>query len=218
MWFPYGNRCSRAVPNLGWRVTPSAGAKRRRFRLPRFAPPRGDFIESPRRLAGPRLGCERIQRVRQERGLFAVTASTGKSRGLNKMLNHIGESRFSGVDGWLLFFCFTLILFRPGAVVAGFLLHHAQWAPLHRASPGAAWFGLFSSVAWTAIGVYLGYCIYALKPQSIRWTKKYLCAEVIFSLIGARVGPWALRTIVFDAIWLLYLYNSQQVKVLFAET
>lgn len=133
------------------------------------------------------------------------------------MLNLNEESRFRDVDGWLLFFCFTLVLFRPGAFVAGFLRDRAQWIPLYRASPGAAWFGLFSSLAWNAIGVYLGYCIYSLNPQSIRWTKNYLWAEIIFSLIGTRVRPWALRSIAFDTAWLLYLYNSRQVKAVFRE-
>jgi len=128
------------------------------------------------------------------------------------MLDLDGDSKFNGVGGWLLFFCFTLVFFRPGALIAWSLMGHAQWMPLFQQAPVAAWVGLLTEIVWKVFGIYLGYSIYILKPKSIRWTKNYLWAEMILSLIGARVRPWALRTIAYDIIWLLYLYNSRQVK------
>ena len=122
-------------------------------------------------------------------------------------------SSLSGVRGWLLFFCISLVIFRP--LVYLFALSSGQ---------DLSWAAMALPIAICAFGVYAGVELWRIAPAAVKKAKAFLWTYLALTVAaGVLVVSESeevkgedlsdmLRSIIFFCFWYLYLLRSQRVR------
>jgi len=132
------------------------------------------------------------------------------------------DTRFEGVSGWLAFFCVIHVFVRPIFLLIRLTVGYQNWYSIWNRGTlhGSTNFvlGAIFDIVWSCIGVTIGYAIYTLRPQSIRWAKTYLLVGVALSVVALLSGRRSGLGGIGNIVWYSYLEYSDQVRRLFPKT
>ena len=133
-------------------------------------------------------------------------------------------SRYKGVSGWLLFFCISLTILIPLKIMAeyggrGVDIWHIR---------GVSTDGLLS-LALATSSIYVGVCLWRVRPGAVKKAKLFLWFVLAFALAGDVLSIVADSSVVYAAagravgsviavsIWLSYFSSSKRVAATYKE-
>jgi hypothetical protein len=132
-------------------------------------------------------------------------------------LTAIGRD-LQGVGGWLLFFCFGLVLLRPAFVV---------WQIISARDMIAAALEMAPSIVRTVAGLTVGILVWQVRPFALSILRIYFC---VIGALGALGIVWfavsnsrsagenllpSMLSLSFTVIWFLYFHRSVRVRATF---
>lgn len=148
----------------------------------------------------------------------------------------VPDSKLTGVRGWLLFFCVTLVFLNPLATLGMFGFSLSQLTPLFTTFPGLLILAMVDgliSLTLMSFSVYAGVSLWRVRPGAVKLAKTFLLAGVVYVLVaplftlfaglpaGAAVSALpdayvgAVRSLAYYAIWFNYLNTSKRVQATF---
>jgi hypothetical protein len=130
-------------------------------------------------------------------------------------LRHVRQSpSSSGVEGWLLFLCFVLVIFFPIGVL---LELRAVW--LRMLAMPEVQFGVMLVIAvdtaMLGLAIAAGLLLYRVRPIGVRLAQLFFALRLMIAIVAAvenRTAESALAIIVSLA-WLIYLFTSERVRL-----
>ncbi len=147
-------------------------------------------------------------------------------------------SRYKGVKGWLLFFCISLTILDPAAAVINLSLVVTISRPLFEKSPALLRLVTVSgacTIALALLGIYAGLSMWKVLPNAVKAARLYLMSVFYYSIFAIYlpnlVGMTGdslkelkdaslvnnIRTILYIAIWYVYLRISKRVKATYGK-
>lgn len=131
------------------------------------------------------------------------------------------EERLEGIGGWLLFFIFTLIIFRP-LYTLYYLLVNPDFYYTGGILDYATVLITLIFIIWAIV---VGILLYKKHHSAVKWAKEFLLIDLATNLLFLGLSFWALteaeldlilydtfRGIVYFTIWFSYLSKSERVK------
>ena len=115
------------------------------------------------------------------------------------------KENLNGIDGWLLFFIISLIIFSP---LFNLYLLFSQIGTLLFAD-------MIRMLASISLFIVTGIFLWTKKPYAVKFAKIFLITTFILNLISAVYYydySDIVRGIIYFIIWIPYLYNSKRVR------
>ena len=150
-----------------------------------------------------------------------------------------GDEKLKGVRGWLLFFCFSLTVLDPSAVIFNLFTAADAAKPYFAEDPGLLRLVLANGVAGIALSVfslYAGISLWKRLPGAPAVARKYLLTVLAYSVLApflpylfgptklggsresfALISINSLFTILYVGAWYLYLDRSRRVRATYGE-
>jgi len=145
----------------------------------------------------------------------------------------VAPRRYQGVDGWLLLFCLSLVIFSPLVRLAALIRAHGAVLRLADRYPGLLITTLVDGtlgLALTAFSIYAGLSLWRIRPGAVRTAEIYLlcflCYQGIAAVLPFMAGFPASANqaltestaknltpaLLYFGLWYSYLQKSQRVK------
>ncbi len=142
-------------------------------------------------------------------------------------------SKYYGVKGWLLFFCFSLIILGPGFVLYNIITAYEDIGPVIEEFPNVFVIVVIDTVlslAMIVFSIYAGLMLYKIKPGAVKITKMYLKTYLVYIIISSilpfmagfpsRVNelmlqemiPGIIGSLAYFFIWYSFMNVSKRVK------
>jgi|SRR5258706_13406741 len=126
------------------------------------------------------------------------------------------QTDLTGVRGWLLFLCITLMVLDP---IGAALLSWSLWLAVQQ-RPNLVVGAIVAAVAiipWNCLGLIAGVFLYRERPAGVRLAKICFGGRLLLGLLIALVSP--LTGLAFAGpsfAWLVYLYRSERVRATYS--
>lgn len=112
----------------------------------------------------------------------------------NKVTTHQNQeiqsalSNYYGVKGWLLFFCFSLIILGPGWSLYNIIIAYKDIGPVIEQFPNVLVIAVIDtilSLAVIVLSIYSGLMLYNIKHGAVKTTKMYLKTYLVYIIISS---------------------------------
>jgi len=140
--------------------------------------------------------------------------------------------QYSGVKGWLVFFCISLTILNPLFTLANLSNGYSAVSEVADRLPGLMTATVVDSVlslVIMALGIFAGVSLWAVKPNAVQVAKLYLVVLAVYSVLEvplymaalpssatdaftAKCTMSVLRTLFYVGLWFAYLTKSKRVK------
>jgi hypothetical protein len=145
---------------------------------------------------------------------------------------------YKGVKGWLLLFCVSITILDPIAAVVNLFIVADLTKPLFEKSPAllrlVSVSGTFT-IGLTVFGIYTGLSMWKVLPGAVKMGRMYLLSVFYYSIFAIYLPSLMgitgdslkelrdaslinnIRTIIYIAVWYIYLKRSKRVKATYGE-